>query len=214
MRRNSRRTGSGAFVTQAPVEAALSAPVSPCLPPEHSHFLPPTGTSWLADAFELWCWRSPLKVPWTARRSRQSILKEISPEHSLEGLMLKLRLKHFGHLMRTDSSLEKSQVLGKTEGRRRRRRQRMRWLDGVADIMNMDLGSLREMVRDRKAWQAAVCGVTKSWTWLGGWTRTTTLTSKHVSFQEFFFSKSANSLAKSNDVSLGTRLTISFIVGV
>ena len=205
MRRNSRRIGKWGLCDSSAWFSALV-----CRPASHPSihiFLPATGTSWLVDAFELWCWRRPLKVPWTARRSRQSILKEINPEHSLEGLVLKLRLKHFGHLMRTDGSLEKSQVLGKTEGRRRRRRQRMRWLDGVADIMNMDSGSLREMVRDRKAWQAAVCGVTKSWTWLGGWTRTTTLTCKQASFQEFFFSKSTNSFAKSNDVSLGTWLT-------
>ena len=122
------------------------------------------------DAFELWCWRRLLRVPWTARRSNQSILKEMSPGCSLEGLMLKLKLQYFGHLMRRADSFEKTLMLGKTEGRRRRGWQRMRGLDGITDTMDMDLGGLRELVRDRVAWRAVVHGVAKSQTRLSDWT--------------------------------------------
>ena len=125
---------------------------------------------WSIDAFELWCSRRELRVPWTARRSNQFILKEISPGCSLEGLILKLRLQYFGLLMRRADSFEKTLMLGKIEGMRRRGRQSMRWLDGIIDSRDMSLGELQELVMDREAWRAAIHSITKSWTWLSDWT--------------------------------------------
>ena len=127
---------------------------------------------WKIDAFELWCWRRLLRVPWTAKRSKQSILKEISPRCSLEGLMLKLKLQYFGHLMWRVDSLEKTLMLGEVGGRMRRGQQRMRWLDGITDLMDMGLSRLQEFVRDREAWRAAIHGVTESRTSLCNWTET------------------------------------------
>ena len=133
------------------------------------------------DAFELWCWRRLVRVPWMARRSNQSILKEINPEYSLEGLMLKLKLQYFGHLLRRADSLEKTLMLAKIEGRRKTGQQRMRWLDGITDLMDVGLGELWELVMDRETWRAEVHGVAKSRTRLSDWTELINISSRWVS---------------------------------